>query len=96
MPGQAAGTRAAVGPAAQELLVDRPSGPGRRPRTACSIWLLRSSWGADAVRDNVVGQLHDDWTVLVVDKSGDGKKGTHTVGVGANTQARPGRSKPSR
>lgn len=47
--------------------------------------LCRASWDADAVRDDVrdyvVEHLHDDVAVLVVDETGDVKKGTHTVGV---------------
>lgn len=47
--------------------------------------LSRAKWDADAVRDDlrgfVVGQLHDDEAVLVVDETGDLKKGTATVGV---------------
>ncbi|MFE1734878.1 IS701 family transposase [Streptomyces bacillaris] len=47
--------------------------------------LCRASWDADAVRDDirdyVVEQLHDERAVLVVDETGDLKKGTHTVGV---------------
>ncbi|SCF15499.1 SRSO17 transposase [Micromonospora marina] len=47
--------------------------------------LCRASWNADAVRDDVreyvVEHLHDQEAVLVVDETGDVKKGTHTVGV---------------
>jgi SRSO17 transposase len=47
--------------------------------------LCRASWDADAVRDDVreyvVEHLHDEAAVLVVDESGDVKKGSHTVGV---------------
>ncbi len=47
--------------------------------------LCRASWDADAVRDDVreyvVEHLHDEAAVLVVDETGDLKKGTHTVGV---------------
>ncbi|MFF2164430.1 IS701 family transposase [Streptomyces sp. NPDC058175] len=47
--------------------------------------LCRASWDADAVRDDVreyvVEHLHDEEAVLVVDETGDVKKGTHTVGV---------------
>ncbi len=47
--------------------------------------LCRASWDADAVRDDVrdyvVEQLHDERPVLVVDETGDLKRGTHTVGV---------------
>ncbi|KAB2590146.1 IS701 family transposase [Streptomyces arboris] len=47
--------------------------------------LCRASWDADAVRDDVreyvVEYLHDEEAVLVVDETGDVKKGVHTVGV---------------
>ncbi len=47
--------------------------------------LGRAKWDADAVRDDVreyvVEHLHDPDAVLVVDETGDVKKGTHTVGV---------------
>ncbi|MDQ0767170.1 IS701 family transposase [Streptomyces canus] len=47
--------------------------------------LSRARWDADAVRDDVrdfiVEQLHHQDAVLVVDETGDLKKGTHTVGV---------------
>ncbi|MER7694524.1 IS701 family transposase [Streptomyces sp. NPDC097610] len=47
--------------------------------------LSRAKWDADAVRDDlrtyVVEHLHDDQAVLVVDETGDVKKGIHTVGV---------------
>jgi SRSO17 transposase len=47
--------------------------------------LCRASWDADAVRDDVceyvVEHLHDPEAVLVVDETGDVKKGVHTVGV---------------
>jgi SRSO17 transposase len=47
--------------------------------------LCRASWDADAVRDDVreyiVEHLRDDAAVLVVDETGDVKKGTCTVGV---------------
>lgn len=47
--------------------------------------LCRASWDASAVRDDVreyvVEHLHDQAAVLVVDETGDLKKGTHTVGV---------------
>ena len=35
----------------------------------------------DDVREYVVEHLHDEDVVLVVDETGDVKKGTHTVGV---------------
>uniref|UniRef100_UPI0038991EFD IS701 family transposase n=1 Tax=Actinacidiphila yanglinensis TaxID=310779 RepID=UPI0038991EFD len=47
--------------------------------------LGRAKWDADAVRDDVrdyvVEHLHDDQAVLVVDETGDVKKGSGTVGV---------------
>lgn len=47
--------------------------------------LARAKWDADAVRDDlrayVVDHLADDQAVLVVDETGDLKKGTRTVGV---------------
>jgi SRSO17 transposase len=47
--------------------------------------LNRAKWDADAVRedlrDYVIEHLHDDQAVLVVDETGDVKKGSHTVGV---------------
>jgi SRSO17 transposase len=47
--------------------------------------LSRAKWDADAVRDDlrgfVVEELHDKDAVLVVDETGDLKKGTATVGV---------------
>lgn len=47
--------------------------------------LCRASWDAEAIRDDVreyvVEHLHDEAAVLVVDETGDVKKGAHTVGV---------------
>jgi SRSO17 transposase len=47
--------------------------------------LGRAKWDADQVRDEVgdyvVKHLHDDEAVLVVDETGDVKKGTDTVGA---------------
>ncbi|MEV0278203.1 IS701 family transposase, partial [Streptomyces sp. NPDC050610] len=47
--------------------------------------LCRAVWDADGVRDDVreyvVEHLYDEAAVLVVDETGDVKKGTHTVGV---------------
>lgn len=47
--------------------------------------LGRAMWDADAVRDDlrgyVVDHLGDTGAVLVVDETGDGKKGTHFIGV---------------
>jgi hypothetical protein len=41
----------------------------------------------DDVSDYVVEHLHDDEAVLVVDETGDVKKGTNTVGVQRSTPA---------
>jgi SRSO17 transposase len=47
--------------------------------------LARASWDTDGVRDDlrgyVTGHLGDTDAVLVVDETGDEKKGVHTVGV---------------
>ncbi|WP_181009259.1 transposase, partial [Streptomyces sp. SM11] len=47
--------------------------------------LSRARWDADAVRDDIRGfvveHLHHEDAVLVVDETGDLKKGTGTVGV---------------
>lgn len=47
--------------------------------------LNRAKWDADAVRDDlrdyVVEHLRDEAAVLVVDETGDVKKGAHTVAV---------------
>ena len=47
--------------------------------------LARASWDADAVRDDLCGYvidaLGDRGAILVVDETGDVKKGTATVGV---------------
>jgi hypothetical protein len=47
--------------------------------------LFRAKWDADAVRDDVrqvvIDRLGDPDGVLVVDETGDLKKGVHTVGV---------------
>lgn len=47
--------------------------------------LGRAKWDADAVRDDVreyvLEHLLDEDAVLVVDETGDVKKGTHTIGV---------------
>ncbi|MFJ8856694.1 IS701 family transposase [Streptomyces sp. NPDC102437] len=47
--------------------------------------LGRAKWDADLVRDDlrafVLEHLADDQAVLVIDETGDLKKGTHTVGV---------------
>jgi len=42
----------------------------------------RTRWAVrDDVREYVLEHLHDEGAVLVVDETGDVKKGTHTVGV---------------
>jgi SRSO17 transposase len=47
--------------------------------------LSRAKWDADAIRDDLRGfaieQLHDEDAVLVVDETGDLKKGTATIGA---------------
>jgi SRSO17 transposase len=47
--------------------------------------LARASWDADAVRDDlrdyVIDAFGDPGAILVVDETGDVKKGTHSVGV---------------
>ncbi|MEV6739479.1 IS701 family transposase [Streptomyces sp. NPDC051104] len=58
---------------------------GEATPNAMQHLLSRAKWDADAVRDDlrdyVVEHLHDDRAVLVVDETGDVKKGSHTVGV---------------
>lgn len=53
--------------------------------------LGRAKWDADQVRDDVrayvVEHLHDDEAVLVVDETGDVKKGTDTVVLSGSTPA---------
>lgn len=62
-----------------------PSRPGTRRRTGCSDCWVKRVWDADAVRDDVRGyvvdQLGDPGAVLILDDTGDLKKGTHSVGV---------------
>jgi hypothetical protein len=59
--------------------------------------LNRAVWDSDEVRDDlrdyVTDQLADADAVLVVDETGDLKKGTQTVGCSASTPARPGGSR---
>ena len=47
--------------------------------------LARASWDADAVRDDlreyVIDAFGDPGAILVVDETGDVKKGVHSVGV---------------
>jgi SRSO17 transposase len=58
--------------------------------------LAGAVWDADALRDDVrallVDHLGDPDAVLVVDETGDLKKGSHTVGCNASTPAPPARS----
>lgn len=58
---------------------------GERTPDGMQHLLGRAKWEADQVRDDVRGDvvehLHDDQAVLVVDETGDVKKGTGTVGV---------------
>lgn len=58
---------------------------GERTPDGTQHLLGRAKWDADRVRDDVcdyvVDHLHDDQAVLVVDETGDVKKGTGTVGV---------------
>ncbi|MGA5318755.1 IS701 family transposase [Streptomyces pseudogriseolus] len=58
---------------------------GERTPVGMQHLLGRAQWDADKVRDDVrdyvVEHLHDDQAVLVVDETGDVKKGTGTVGV---------------
>ena len=53
--------------------------------------LARAVWDEDAVcddlRDYLVEHLGDPQATLVVDETGDLKKGTHTVGCSASTPA---------
>ena len=62
-----------------------PSTPARRRRTGCSTcWRGRSGTPTrvrDDLRGYVVDHLGDPGAVLVVDETGDLKKGAHTVGV---------------
>jgi hypothetical protein len=72
---------------------------GQATPTACSTLLARSVWDHDRVRDDVrdvrdylVEHLADPAAVLVVDETGDLKKGTRTVWCNARTPAPPARS----
>jgi len=64
---------------------------GERTPDGMQHLLGRAKWDADRVRDDVcdyvVDHLHDDQAVLVVDETGDVKKGTDTVRVSASTPA---------
>src|SRR4029077_11000087 len=61
--------------------------------------LARASWDADAVRDDlrdyVVDAFGDPGAILVVDETGDVKKGTQTVGVQRQYSGTAGRSENS-
>jgi SRSO17 transposase len=62
--------------------------------------LARAIWDEDAVRDDVgaylVEHLGDPAAVLVIDETGDLKKGAHTVGCSASTPAPPAASRTPR
>jgi SRSO17 transposase len=62
-----------------------PSTPATSVPTGQEHLLARAVWDEDAVRDDVRGyvaeHLGDPEAVLVVDETGDLKKGTATVGV---------------
>jgi SRSO17 transposase len=62
--------------------------------------LARASWDADGVRedlrDYVVGALGDTDAVLVVDETGDLKKGAATVGVQRQYTGTAGRTRTPR
>ncbi len=66
-------------------LLDHCRWAGEATPDAMRHLLSRAKWDADAVRDDlrdyVVEHLRDDQAVLVVDETGDVKKGSHTVGV---------------
>jgi SRSO17 transposase len=59
--------------------------------------LARASWDADAVRDDlrnyVIDAFGDPGAILVVDETGDVKKGVHSVGCNASTAAPRGVSR---
>ena len=82
--GQGVRARPAGGPAPQELLDDRRARRRPQPRRDAAP-AGRAVWDDDAVRDDVrafvVEHLGDPEAVLVVDETGDLKKGTGTVGV---------------
>lgn len=62
--------------------------------------LCRAFWDADAVRGDVrayvVERFHDEATVLVVDETGDVKRGLARSGSSASTPAPPGGSRTPR
>ena len=63
-------------------------------------FLARASWDTDGVRDDlrdyVIGALGDTDGVLVIDETGDVKKGRTPSGCSASTPARPGGSRTPR
>jgi SRSO17 transposase len=62
--------------------------------------LRKAKWGTDGVRDDlrayVLERLGDADAVLVVDETGDLKKGAHTVGVQRQYTGTAGRSRTPR
>jgi SRSO17 transposase len=62
--------------------------------------LGRAVWDADGARDDVrsyvLGRLADPGAVLVVDETGDLKKGTASVGSSVSTPAPPDGSRTAR
>jgi SRSO17 transposase len=74
--------------------------PGRPTRTAWEYLLARASWDTDGVRDDlrdyVTAALGDVDAVLVVDETGDLKKGTPRSGCNGSTPAPPGGSRTPR
>jgi hypothetical protein len=81
---QDAGAGTAGGPATQELLDDCRTRRRSDPDGLQHL-LARAVWDHDGVRDDlrdyVVEHLGDPGAVLVVDETGDLKKGSTTVGV---------------
>ena len=85
--------RRRAGRVVQGLLADLPrkncwtiaEWAGEATPHAMQHLLSRASWDADGVRDDVcdyvVEHLYDEAAVLVVDETGDLKKGRHTAGV---------------
>ena len=76
--------RDGLGAGPQELL-DHRRAPRRADSRRVADLLARASWDANAVRndlrDYVVDAFGDRDAILVVDETGDVKKGTHSVGV---------------
>jgi len=73
-----------------------PSMPGIRPPGGMQHLLGRACWDADGVRDDlrdyVTEHLGDKGAVLVVDETGDLKKGTATAGVQRQYSGTAGRT----